>query len=192
MTILRSRIGASLAVVAAATLSVSPAMAQGRRYPPPPRHHHHHDNGIDGGDLLAGLLIVGGIAAIVSAASKSDRADRAPAADANGYVPEGYSSDGPGPAYPGGPVPGDPGYGVDDGEANAPRTGAGSFGIAVDACTGEVEQGGRDQVDTVDKVSRMNGRVAVEGRLADGRAFACSVDEDNRIRSVAIDGHAVF
>ena len=30
---------------------------------------HHHDDGIDGGDVFAGLLILGGIAAIASAAS---------------------------------------------------------------------------------------------------------------------------
>lgn len=41
-------------------------------------HRHYRHDGIDGDDLLAGLLVVGGIAAIASVASKSSR-DEAPA-----------------------------------------------------------------------------------------------------------------
>lgn len=35
--------------------------------------HHHHGDGIDGGDVLAGILILGGIAAIATAASNNSR-----------------------------------------------------------------------------------------------------------------------
>lgn len=39
---------------------------------------HHHGNGIDTGDVLAGVLILGGIAAIASAASQNNRDQREP------------------------------------------------------------------------------------------------------------------
>lgn len=60
------------------------------------RHRRDRDNGIDAGDVLAGVLILGGIAAVASAVSDSDR-DR-PAPDyrypADGSGSPGYQSDG--------------------------------------------------------------------------------------------------
>jgi hypothetical protein len=63
----------------------------------------HHD-GIDAGDVIAGALVIGGIAAIASAASDGDRYDRAYRSDRyhdggfdrgyndNGYYNNGYGS----------------------------------------------------------------------------------------------------
>ena len=51
--------------------------------------HWHRDRGIDGGDVLAGLLIFGGIAAIASAASKSNDSRN----DGDRYRPEPVPSD---------------------------------------------------------------------------------------------------
>ncbi|MCJ2183418.1 hypothetical protein MTR62_12065 [Novosphingobium sp. 1949] len=201
MTFLRSRVCVSLAALAAGALTVSPAMAQGWGGPPPPPHHHHHryDRGPDGGDLLAGLLIVGGIAAIASAASSASKAKtEESASSSDSWDHDGYADDhaeasvssGATPAYPGGPVEGEAGYPAPDGAEKA--SGSGGFGMAVDTCTGEIERSGSNRVDTVDKVNNFNGRIAVEGKLADGRGFACSIDGDGHVRSVAVDGHAMI
>jgi hypothetical protein len=52
---------------AAALLVMAAAPAQADRW-----HHHHHDN-VDAGDLVAGAVIVGGIAAIASAITQGNR-----------------------------------------------------------------------------------------------------------------------
>lgn len=53
------------AAAAAMAISATPAMARKR-----------HDKGIDAGDVIAGALVIGGIAAIASAASNDGRNDR--------------------------------------------------------------------------------------------------------------------
>ncbi len=184
MTILRSRAAASLAAVAALAFTATPALAHGRG---DWQRHHRHGGGIDGGDVLAGLLIIGGVAAIATAASKADRKD-ARGGDDGTYIPP----------YPGGPV-GDDGYmadGPEDGGPGAYPGGPGGaslsgFDGAVDACRGEIERGDR-RIGSVDNVRRMGERYSVEGALEDGRGYACSVDDAGRIRSVAVDGHAMI
>jgi hypothetical protein len=52
----------TVAAGAMAIASASPAMAQGR--------YDHRDDGIDVGDIIAGALIIGGIAAVASAAGR--------------------------------------------------------------------------------------------------------------------------
>ncbi|GFM30133.1 MULTISPECIES: hypothetical protein [Novosphingobium] len=184
MKTFRSRIAVSLAAAAALSMTATPVFARGygdwRGY-----RHHHHDRGLDGGDVLAGLLIVGGIAAIASAASKSAR-------DKQVEEPS---------RYPGGPdydAPEDRGYGdVPREERGNPRDypeGARSnesFDDMVASCADEIERGER-RIDTVDNVARMGERYSVEGRLEDGREFACSIDREGRVRSVAVDGHALI
>lgn len=151
---------------------------------------HHHDDGIDGGDVLAGLLIIGGIAAIASAASHSKKQARAEA------DPRPYPG---GPDYDAPDARASDYRGTDEGRyADAPRDETygsapvnGSFDAAIDACAGEVERGER-RIDSIGNVNRMGDRFAVEGRLTDGRGFACSVDDSGHIRSVAVDGHALI
>ncbi|WP_066552670.1 hypothetical protein [Croceicoccus bisphenolivorans] len=63
-TLTKAVIG-STAAGAMALASATPAFARDR----------HHDDGIDAGDVIAGALIIGGIAAIASAASKDRRGD---------------------------------------------------------------------------------------------------------------------
>ena len=70
MKILRSRPAAALALAAALSLTASPAMARGWG------HRHHDRGGVDAGDIFAGLLVIGGIAAIASAASKKNKQPR--------------------------------------------------------------------------------------------------------------------
>jgi hypothetical protein len=174
----RSRLAVSIAALATFAVTAAPALARG--HGDRGRHHHHHRDRIDGGDVLAGLLIIGGIAAIASAASKSSK---------NREADDRYR-------YPGGPDYGeddDRGYGEDRGARyGAPGTGApGGFDEAVDRCADEVEDGER-RIATIDNVGRVGGRYSVDGHLDDGRVFACSVDDEGRVRSVAVDGRAGY
>lgn len=165
-------------------MTASPAFAHGYGDWHPHRHH-----GGGGGDLLAGLLIGGAVVAIASAASKSNRetvreepADY-PAGPYDSSREQGYAEVPPmsgysGRDYPGGDYPG------------GSRMGA-SFDEAVDACSSEIERGDR-RIGSVDNVRRMGERFSVEGHLEDGRGYACSIDDDGQIRSVAIDGHALI
>jgi hypothetical protein len=60
---------------AAALLAVSAAPAEARRW------HHHHDD-VDVGDLVAGAVVVGGIAAVASALTQGNREKQDAAVDA--------------------------------------------------------------------------------------------------------------
>lgn len=168
-----SRISASLAVIAAFTMVASPAMARGWGGSHWGGHRHHRGNGIDGGDVLAGLLILGGIAAIASAADKADKRQN--------------DSDAP--------------YPEPDDRASAPRygdaperdyqPGNGGIDAAVDTCVQEVERADR-RISSVDTVQRDGEGWRVEGQVGNGRDFACSVGGNGRIRSVTVDGRAAY
>lgn len=172
MSIFSSRHASTLAVAAAFSLAAAPVAAEahgrhGGRYD---GWGHRHD-GVDAGDVLAGVLILGGIAAIASAASKA----------AKERDPEGR------PRYP--ERDGTPRYGERD---DRPTWGE-SRGIdgAVDTCVGEIENSG-NRVDSVDAVNRAGDGWRVEGRTGNDRAFACSIDRDGRVRSVTVDGRAAW
>lgn len=125
------------------------------------RHRHRHNDGIDGGDILAGVLILGGIAAIASAASKNDRdSEPYPYPDERPAYPErsGYSG----------------GYG-------------GGIDNAVYMCTNEVERG-NDRVAAVDNASRTNDGWRISGQLDAGGNFSCWIDNDGRIRNIDLGG----
>jgi hypothetical protein len=175
MTIFRSRPAAAIAMAAALSLTASPAFARGWG-----GWGHRHHNDIDTGDVFAGLLVIGGIAAIASAASSKNKQNReaedyrypdrdARADDTYHVPPADYGNDRDGPTY----------------GARADRNLDGS----VDNCVGEIERGNR-RVDSVDSVNRSADGWTVEGR-ADGRDFTCSVDRDGRIRGVTVDGSAI-
>lgn len=174
MQIFRSRAAAAFAAAAALSLTATPAMARGW-------HRYHHDR-IDTGDVFAGLLVFGGIAALAAAASKSNK-DRQAREDAppRDYPDSRYQEvppqryDGQGydnrPEYPGGSAGA-------DGRSNLSVDGA------VDACVGAVEQG-RRTIDGIDTVSREGDGWRVTGRDSSGGNFACSVDRDGRLRGVS-------
>lgn len=185
MRVFRSRGAAALAIIATLSLSASPASARDRH--DWGRHHRHRGGGgIDAGSLLAGLLVGGAAVAIATSANRNSNTDRA-----------GTPDDEPAPyRYPGGPVAGEPGYGEpsDDagpGDRGPAAVSQGRFGEAVDACSAELERGGK-RIASVDGVRRMGERYGVEGRLEDGPGYACSVDDAGQIRSVAVDGHAMI
>ena len=67
MNLYKSRAALVAASLAAVALTATPASA---------RHWRHHDR-VDGGDVLAGVLILGGIAAVAAAASSSNRSREA-------------------------------------------------------------------------------------------------------------------
>lgn len=189
MTIYRSAVCAA-ALLATATMTVSPVLAATRTVPisiplsakptPQPgwtsaqdswskhrwRGYRHHRNRIDGGDLLAGILVIGGIAAIASAAgdSKNRRDERReyPRNDRPYDYRDDYRSDGRDRDYDGG----DPG------------NGRGAMDRAVDACAAEAARSG--QVDEIFDVERIDGEWRVKGDYRNGRTFTCSVDGNGK------------
>jgi len=178
MMIFRSRTAGALAAAAALSLTATPAMAHGW---------HHHEDGIDVGDVFAGLLIIGGIAAIAVAASHSnqhhqpntdqndrDYPDQPYRRDDNTYRPEANRLD----TYREAPPVGDD-YRDDSGYAGP----AVSADAAVDACVGAV-QNGQSSVSGIDSVNRVGNGWRVAGRDRDGHDFACSVDREGRISGV--------
>ena len=123
------------------------------------RGHRRHRDGIDGGDILAGILVIGGIAATASAASKKDRDRR--------YEDRDYRSENP--RY-------------DDRRADEryderDDRGSGDMQSAINACTDAAErQAGRDaRVSAIQSVIRDGSGWRVEGDLAnsDRRTFLC-------------------
>ena len=131
--------------------------AQGHRW-------RRHRGGIDAGDVLAGVLILGGIAAIASAASKEAREERYPPP----FYPERQR------------------YRTDDwGDRGA------GLERAADMCIDEIERG-RDRVGTVDNVSRTGAGWQVSGSLEGGAAFACRIDDQGRIRSIDLGSSADY
>lgn len=172
MTIFRSRAAAALAAAAALSLTATPAMARGW---------HRHGDGIDGGDVVAGLLIFGGIAVIAAAASSKSNKDRQARTD-DRYRDDGYHDDLNYRDY------------RDDEPNYIPPAGRYSPGSnyrsglsvdgAVDACVGEVERGSRS-IDSIESVNRDRDGWRVAGRMRGGNDFACSVDGDGRVRSVS-------
>lgn len=174
MQIFRSRPVAAIAMAAALSLTATPAFARGDWG------HRHRDRGLDGGDVFAGLLVLGGIAAIASAASNKTKENREPEPR---YPDSDYRADDtyrePVPDY------------ADSGDDRAD----GSYGYrsgnldgVVDSCVGEVERG-ENRVDSVDTVNREGDGWRVQGR-AGTHDFACTVDRDGRIRGVTLDGSA--
>ncbi len=123
------------------------------------RGHRRHRGGIDGGDVLAGILVIGGIAAIASAASKSNRDRRYEDPDYRDDAPR-YDDRRP-----------DDGY----------NSSTGDMDLAISACSNAAErQAGRDaRVSTIQSVSRDGVGWRVEGSLSnsDQRSFLCGASQ---------------
>ena len=174
-----SRGTALLASAAALSMIATPALARDRWGGWGGRHHH---DGIDAGDVIAGVLILGGIAAIASAASNSnkqkqqrEREYRYP--DDNGTYGGGYER------------PQDAGYGNDT-RPQWNQEASGGINAAVGRCMDEVQRGDT-RVESVDSVNRDGQGYRVQGQVDGGSSFSCLVDADGRIRSVSIDGRAL-
>lgn len=183
MKILGSRTAAMLASAAALSMSATPALAEhgwGGGYGGWDQRDRHDDTGW----IVGGIIGIGMIAAIASAASKSkrDREARYPDRDyrEDDYRNNGYRGD-------------DTRYTSrrDDGARQSYSGNSRGIDGAVDACVGEVERGST-RVDTVDSVDRDGTGWRVTGRITGGRSFDCSVDAGGRIRSASVDGRAVI
>jgi hypothetical protein len=150
-------------------------------------HREHHD---DTGWIVGGIIGIGMIAAIASAASKSKRDNQAryPERDYRGdeYRNDSYRGDG----YRGGGYANDrDNRGDSSNRSSSYRSTSRGIDGAVDSCVYEVERGS-SRVDTVDSVDRDGEGWRVSGRMSGGREFACSTDRDGRIRSSTVDGRA--
>jgi len=122
-----------------------------------------HRRGPDAGDIIAGVLVLGGIAAIASAASKNARERQY-----RDRYPNRADYDRDYPRY--------------DERRNDDRRGIQG---AVDICADAIERG-RDRVDTVDEAVRDGGGWRVRGELSSGDAFSCRIDNDGRLRNLSI------
>lgn len=117
---------------------------------------------IDAGDVLAGVLILGTVAAIAGAAKRDrNRVERVPP-----------------PPYP------DDRYRYRSGEYDG---GGRGLERAVDMCVDEIERG-QDRVEGVDGANRTGEGWTVSGALEGGAGFTCRIDNMGRIRAIDIGG----
>lgn len=131
------------------------------------RYRRYRRNRIDGGDVLAGVLILGGIAAVASAASRSN--ERRRYEERRRYDDRRYD---------------DRRY--DDRRSNPRRSNATGLDSAVSQCITEIEQDAR--VETVDGASRVSSGWIVSGTLYNGTGFSCEIDNNGRISTIDYGG----
>lgn len=147
------------------------------------RGHRRHGNGIDGGDILAGILVIGGIAAIASAASKNQNDRRYQERD---YPSQNQSYDDRAT---------DNRYDSRYEDSRYDR-GTGDMESAINICSDAAErQAGIDaRVSSVHSVVRDGEGWRVEGELSNSaeRSFLCGA-RDGRVDFVQIgDGDLSF
>ncbi|HQS70786.1 MAG: hypothetical protein B7Y36_13090 [Novosphingobium sp. 28-62-57] len=134
----------------------------------------HRDRGIDGGDVLAGILIIGGIAAIASAASNANRNRERTIPRDNGPQDDGYR-------YRNDDLPRQDEWRsegrVQDWQGSGQNSRGGvTSGIdgAVDSCVAEAQRNG--EVDEVFNAARNGSGYRVSGALRNGDGFTCDVN----------------
>jgi hypothetical protein len=120
------------------------------------RRRHRHDDGVDAGDIIAGILVLGGIAAIASAVSRDDDEPRE-------RYPRDARYDTPG---------------EDESESRG-------LARAIDMCVAEVERG-RERVSSVEDASRDASGWEVSGVLEGGAGFTCRIGNDGRIDDLSV------
>lgn len=125
-----------------------------------------HRHRVDAGDVLAGVLIIGGIAAIASAANDRKR-DRY--RDYDYRRPRDYDRD----------------Y---DRRDRRRSTGSSGLDSAVDQCVSRIERDVR--VETVDGVDRNSDGWNVRGTLYNGEGFTCRIDNGGRISDIDYGGYS--
>lgn len=165
-----TRTAAALALAASFSMAATPAMARGWGGGWG-GHYRNHDR-VDGGDILAGILIIGGIAAIASAASKANK-QRSSQDDYREPLPRDRQDA--------------PRYGSDDDRPEW-REGIG-LDSAVNRCIDEVNRG-KTRVGEVESVNRDAGGWRIAGTTTGDGNFSCVIDRDGRVRNVNVDGQA--
>jgi hypothetical protein len=174
-----SRAASALALAASLSMAATPALARDRGWGGGGwgGGWGHHNDGVSAGDVFAGVLVIGTIAAIASAASKSNRERQASNSSNSDY--RGRDSNEQAPRY------------SDRNDSRSYASNSRGIDSAVDTCVYEVERSNRI-VDSVDTVGRDGDGWRVEGRVRGGTSFACAVSNGGRIRSVTVDGHAAY
>ena len=192
-----SRTAAALSLAAVLSMAATPALARDRNWGGYGGGHwgRHHDR-VDAGDIFASVLILGGIAAIASAASNSNKAKRERSRDYQ-YPDQSY----PRQSYPQRDSSAD--YGNDSGpdyddsrgesrwDPNGEVSGQ-SRGLdrAVERCASEIERGDR-RIDEIEEVAREGNGWRVTGRVTGGDNFECTVDRDGQVSNTKLDGRAL-
>lgn len=196
-----SRTAAALSLAAVLSMAATPALARDRNWGGYGGGHwgRHHDR-VDAGDIFAGVLILGGIAAIASAASNSNKAKRERSRDYQ-YPDQSY----PRQSYPqrdssadyGNETRPDYDESRDDprgesrwdpsGEVSGQSRGLDS---AVDRCASEIERDDR-RIDVIEEVARDGEGWRVTGRITGGDNFECTVDRDGEVRNTKLDGRPI-
>ncbi len=123
-----------------------------------------HRRGVRGGDVLAGVLVLGGIAAIASAASNNRRRDREVVIRDERRDDRRY----------------------DDRRTNRRSNSGSGIDSAVDQCLNEIERDVR--VESVDGASRIAQGWLVSGSLFNGTGFTCQIDNNGRISDIDYGG----
>jgi hypothetical protein len=126
------------------------------------RRRHRGGGGIDTGDVLAGVLVIGAIAAIAGAADNNSRND-----DRRRQA-----------RYP------EPQYRPDP---RANYQSSRGLDSAVSMCVDQVERGS-ERVRSVDNAGRTSDGWRISGALDDGAGWNCWIDNDGRIREVNLSG----
>lgn len=134
--------------------------------------HWRGDRGIDGGDVLAGILIIGGIAAIASAASKSNNraVPRGPDYNDQDYRDQDYPYRDDQTPYRA-PVQDD--WRQNGGQGAFAQGAARSINDAVDRCVEEASRTG--EVDEVHDAVRTGSGYRVSGTFRNGDNFSCDL-----------------
>ncbi|UAB77454.1 hypothetical protein INR77_11675 [Erythrobacter sp. SCSIO 43205] len=126
------------------------------------RGYRRHRRGVSAGDVIAGVAILGGIAAIASAANNNRKREREVVVVERErdyrYRPENRRS-----------------------TVRSTTSGSG-IDNAVSMCLNEIEQDIR--VDSVDGASRVGSGWIVTGSLFDGSGFSCQIDNSGRISGI--------
>ncbi|MBB3989607.1 hypothetical protein [Croceicoccus naphthovorans] len=138
------------------------------------RYWRHRHRGPSGGDVLAGILILGGVVAVAKAAQNSrDRRYRERDDRYRDYRNERYEDRGD--------------YYRDRDYDRSDSYGA-RRGIdgAIEDCVEEVQRDAR--VASVDTAERDGSGWQVEGELRGGGRYSCEIDNNGRIRDIDIDG----
>ncbi len=118
------------------------------------RYRRHRDRGIDAGDVIAGVVVVGALAALIGSASRSSR-------DRDRYEERRVRYD-------------------DRRDRGYESRGIES---AVDMCVDQVEYRD-NRVENVDRADRSASGWNVSGTLSDGERWSCFIDNSGEVRSI--------
>lgn len=165
----------ALALLASVSMAATPALARDRSWG------RHHDR-VDAGDILTGILIIGGIAAIAGAAGDSNKRQREREQREQEQREQNqgdWRSDDRQESR---------GYAGSDDRRPEWNEGTG-INSAIQRCTSEIERGNARVAD-VEAVNKQGDGWRVEGRMAGGQTFTCAVDRDGQIRSATVGGAA--